>query len=112
MSQSSDRPGNHLLRAFSGDDFALIESGLEPVDLTLRQVIEEPHRPIEHVYFVESGLLSVVASGGGEDRIEVGLIGWEGINGLPLIMGDDRSPYNTFVQIAGHARRLKAGLFR
>ena len=106
------RPANHLLRAFSGDDFALIEPHLEPVALKLRQVIEEPHKPIEHVCFVESGLLSVVASAGGEHRIEVGLIGWEGVNGLPLIMGDDRSPYNTFVQIAGHARRLKAGLFR
>jgi CRP-like cAMP-binding protein len=112
VSPSSDRSGNYLLRAFSGDDFALIEPHLEPVALKLRQVIEEPHKPIEHIYFVESGLLSVVASAGGEHRIEVGLIGWEGVNGVPIIMGDDRSPYNTFVQIAGHARRLKAVLFR
>jgi CRP-like cAMP-binding protein len=114
MSQSSaaDRPANHLLRALTADDFALLKDHLEPVPLTLRQTIEEPHKPIQHVYFVEDGLMSVVASAGGEDKIEVGLIGWEGMSGIPLIMGDDRSPYHTFIQIAGRAQRMKADAFQ
>jgi CRP-like cAMP-binding protein len=113
MSQSSaaDRPVNHLLRALTADDFALLEAHLEPVALTLRQTIEEPHKPVRHVYFVEDGLMSVVASAGGEDKIEVGLIGWEGMSGIPVIMGDDRSPYHTFIQIAGRAQRMKADAF-
>jgi CRP-like cAMP-binding protein len=105
-SAAAGRPASHILRMLTADDFALLEAHLESVPLALRQAIEEPHKPIQHVYFVEDGLMSVVASSGGESRIEVGLIGWEGMSGVPVIMGDDRSPYRNFVQIAGRAQRI------
>ena len=110
MSQPSmaGRPANHLLRALTAEDFALLEDHLESVPLALHQKIEEPHKPIRHIYFVEDGLMSVVASAGGDERIEVGLIGWEGMSGIPIVMGDDRSPYQNFVQIAGRAQRIGA----
>ena len=42
---------------------------------------------------------------GEEERAEVGLVGREGITGLPIILGTDRSPNKSYVQIAGHAGR-------
>jgi CRP-like cAMP-binding protein len=53
---------NQLLTALAKSDLALIQSSLESVTLRGKQVLEVPSSPIEHVYFVESGLVSVVAT--------------------------------------------------
>lgn len=85
---------------------AKVEPLLEPVRLVLRQRIESPNKPIQHAYFVEDGVISVVATGPKRRAIEVGLIGWEGCSGLPHILGVARSPLDAYVQIEGHARRI------
>ena len=69
-------------------------------------MLEEPHEPIKHVYFMEAGLASVVASNG--YSIEVGIIGREGMTGLGIVMGDDRSTDKTFIQAAGSGLRMTA----
>ena len=52
---------NRLLAKMPASDFALLAPHLEMVSLKERQVVEVPGRPITHVYFVETGLVSVVA---------------------------------------------------
>jgi CRP-like cAMP-binding protein len=101
-------PTNRILSRLSEGDFALIEPHLKPVDLPLRKQIEVSRRPIEHVYFPDSGILSVVANGDDKRRIEVGLIGREGMSGLAIVMGSDRTPHQTFVQSAGRGWRIKS----
>jgi CRP-like cAMP-binding protein len=84
---------------------------LKSIDLPLRKELEHRHRPVEQVYFPESGFASVVANG--SDRsIEVGLIGRDGMTGLSIVMGADRPPNDTFVQMAGAAQRLNADALR
>jgi hypothetical protein len=63
--------------------------------------LEIRNRRIEHAYFLESGFASVVASGSKDRSIEIGLIGGEGMTGLAVLMGTDRTPYDTFVQLDG-----------
>jgi CRP-like cAMP-binding protein len=63
-------------------------------------------RPIEQVYFPDSGILSVVANGDNKQSIEVGLIGREDMTGMAVVMGADRSPHQTFVQSAGRALKI------
>ena len=75
-------------------------------------MLEEPNLPIQHVYFPESGLTSVVAHTKHDRRIEVGLIGWEGMSGLSIVMGNDRSPNETFIQAAGSGNRILANDLR
>ena len=70
---------------------ALLKLDLEPVELPLRYVLEEANKPIKHSYFIEYGLASIVAANG-HKRLEVGLIGCEGMTGLPIVLGNDRSP--------------------
>jgi CRP-like cAMP-binding protein len=102
--QSSIR--NRLITAMSPDDFSLLQSNLEPVSLTLGQIIVEPHKLIEHVYFPENALGSVVAITPKNERVEVAHIGKEGMSGKAVAYGLDRSPNLTLIQVAGPALRV------
>ena len=65
------------------------------------------NKRVEDVYFPESGVVSVVANG--EHSIEVGIIGREGMTGVALVLGDtEKSPYETYVQIAGNGQNISA----
>lgn len=99
--------GNQLLASLSADDFARLQPHLEPVSLALRQVLIEPNTPIEHAYFPEQGMSSVTNNSSG-GKIEVGVIGQEGMVGLPIVLGIDQTPYEHFMQIPGHGWRIAA----
>jgi CRP-like cAMP-binding protein len=100
--QSSLR--NQLLAGLSPEDFAP-QPHLEPVELALRRVLIEPNQPIEHVYFHERGYTSVTTNGHGS-KIEVGLIGREGMVGVPVALGVRTTPLQFFVQLAGDGLRM------
>jgi CRP-like cAMP-binding protein len=99
---------NRHLNKVSPNDLALLSPRLERVQLAVKDRLELPSQPIENAYFFESGLSSVVAIGKGDKRIEVGITGREGMTALMVVHGNDQSPYETFVQIAGEAMRLSA----
>ena len=109
--QLSTRFKNRILSKLSADDLALLKPDLEPVELPLRRVLETPDQPITHSYFIEYGLASIIASNK-HKKLEVGLIGCEGVTGLPIILGNDRSPNETFMQVAGHGVRVPAQKLR
>ncbi len=102
---------NRLLDVLSRADRGIL-AGLEPVALALRQVLEPAQGRIADVYFVTSGLVSVVATTGPRDSIEVGMIGHEGMTGLAVVLGDDRSANETVVQSVGTALRLSSAALR
>jgi len=97
---------NRILKGLSESDFALMSARLSSVDLPARRKLEMANRHIDHCYFMESGIASVVANGQGDRGIEIALIGREGVTGLPVIMGTDRWPNETLMQSAGVARRI------
>jgi CRP-like cAMP-binding protein len=99
---------NKVLAALSPEDFALVEPHLEPVSLDLRQMLEPANKPIKHSYFLNHGLASVIAIGKNGNRLEVGIIGREGMTGLPVVIGNDRSPNETFIQVQGDGSRINA----
>jgi CRP-like cAMP-binding protein len=97
--------GNRLLASLSSEDFATLQPHLEPVPLAVRQVLIEPNKAIEHIYFPEAGMASVTNNSSG-GKIEVGVVGREGMVGLPIVLGIDQTPYEHFMQIAGHGWRI------
>ena len=103
---------NRLLHKISLEDWDLIGPHLETVTLKDRQILEVPSKPITHAYFLEAGVASVVAVDAQDHRIEVGVIGFEGITGVPLIMGDNRSQHSTYMQIGGSGHRIAAEALR
>ena len=78
--RNSSPPRNQLLAAMSANDFASLEPHLQPVPMALLKDMERPNRRIETVYFMENGIASVVAVQPDETRVEVGLIGREGMS--------------------------------
>jgi CRP-like cAMP-binding protein len=82
-------------------DFSLLEPLLEPVPLPVRTCLAEPNKPVGHVYFLEQGIASVVASTPQGRRIELGMIGREGVTAMCVLLGADQSPNEFFVQTAG-----------
>jgi CRP-like cAMP-binding protein len=102
---------NRLLAKMSAQDLALVAPHLEDITLKERQVVEVPNKPITHVYFVEAGVVSVVAVNAEDHRIEVGVIGREGMTGSPLVFGDDRAQHSAYMQIGGNGKRIAAPAF-
>jgi len=96
-----------LLATLTPGDRDLLQPDLEPVPLEFRQWLIKAGEPIQHVYFPEHGIVSILADTS-QGRIEVGLIGPEGMAGLPVVLGIDRSPHGYMVQAAGEALRITA----
>ena len=112
LAARNDLPRNRLLAALSRDDRALLLPHLKPVALGLLKDIERPNRRIDTVYFMESGIASVVALQADETRVEVGLIGREGMSGIAVVLGGNQSPHSTYIQVAGEGQRMPANELR
>ena len=106
MDERANYPANRLLNILSPDDRQLFIPHLKPVQLKLRHTLEKANQPIEHVYFLEDGIASVVGDSKTFGQIEIGIIGKEGVTGPYAILGSDQSPYETFMQVAGSAFRI------
>jgi CRP-like cAMP-binding protein len=103
--------GNRLLQAMPRNDCEALQRHLSPVELPLRHKLEQPFQPIEHVYFVEDAIASVVAKYPERD-VEIGIVGCEGMTGSAIIMGATSSSHATYIQLAGDAHRMSSDSFR
>jgi len=103
---------NQLLGALPPDVLARLSSRLHPFTLTIKQTLAAPDMPVEAVYFVESGWISLLTSLDDGTQAEVGLIGREGMAGFSLLFGVDTSYVEAMVQGTGKALRMEAGTFR
>lgn len=106
---SPAQTSNRLLKLLHPGDFALLKAHLKPVDLPVRKRLEIRERSVETVYFLETGLASMVASAGADQHVEVGIIGCEGMTGHPVLLNDNQTPHDTFMQVGGSGWSLSAG---
>jgi CRP-like cAMP-binding protein len=102
---------NLLLAALSPSDLGLLQPHLQSIVMAVRYAIETPNVRIANVFFMEDGVASVVAVSSGQ-RIEVGLIGREGMTGTAIVLGNHRSPHETYIQVAGEGQRISAARLR
>ena len=104
-------PRNRLLAALPAEDLARLCPQLEPIDVKLHQVLHAANEPITAVYFPKAGmvsLVSVLTTGG---AAEMGIVGSEGMVGVPLLLGGDSSAVEAICQGPGPMLRLQADLF-
>jgi CRP-like cAMP-binding protein len=102
-------PGNRLLSGLSPEDLALLTPHLTRVSFAVGDFITRAGAPIESVCFLEQGIAGVLDSLDDDRRYAVGLLGAEGYIGWPLLMGDDRSPYDVTMRAEqGQALRIPA----
>jgi CRP-like cAMP-binding protein len=103
---------NRLLAALPPDGFAALAPALRLVELDFKQTLHRPDRPIEAAYFVESGMVSMLAPLHEGQTMEVGIVGREGLVGLPVVLGADRTTTEALVQLQGAALRVRAAELR
>jgi CRP-like cAMP-binding protein len=99
MSQSSTR--NILLQTMSAQDYARLEPHLTRIALPVRFQLHAAGQAIDHVFFPEDGIVSIVAVTLDGQSCEVGLFGREGMSETATVLGTDHSPYEAYVQSAG-----------
>ena len=103
---------NGLLAALPPEDLARLRPSIRPVELPLDQTLYPADGAIEAVLFPESGMVSLLATLEDGEQVEVGIAGSEGLIGLPLVFGDDRSLVEARVQMEGTALRMDAAALR
>jgi len=101
---------NSLLGALPRGKSRGLRPGLELVTLTFGDVLLQPGEPITHVFFPDNSVVSLLTEEG-KRAVEVGLVGHEGMVGIPLALGVDVSPVRAVVQGTGTALRMKKSSF-
>ncbi len=103
---------NRLLASLSADDFGALAPHLRRVDMAFRSTLHAAGEPIAAAIFPDSGYASMLATLADGDAAEVGMIGREGLVGLPLVFGTDRSSVEAMVQAPGSCLQVPADVFQ
>ncbi len=103
---------NRLLAALPRKDYRELLPFLEPIKLAFQEVLYEPRTRIRHVYFPIDCFVSMLTTVDTDHAAEVGLVGSEGMVGLPVALGAAVSPFRAVVQGGGTAMRMKVADFR
>jgi CRP-like cAMP-binding protein len=103
---------NRLLAALPVRDRQRLLAECETVELKFTEVLYEPGMRLERVYLPLRGFISLIMPVDDASALEVGLVGNEGMFGIPLVLGVDVSPVRAVVQGAGSALRMEAAPFR
>ena len=97
---------NRVLAALPKDELARLTPYLSPVTLKIRDQLLDGHA--DHAYFLEDGLASVVLTLADGATVEVGVVGIDGVVGLPILLGAENMPGETFIQVEGSGFRIEA----
>jgi CRP-like cAMP-binding protein len=99
---------NKLLAGLNPGSLALLAPHLQRVFLRQRQVLVEPQVPVREVFFIETGVASVISRIKQDRGSEITMVGCMGVVGLPAVLGTCTSPFRCVVQIPGLALRMSA----
>lgn len=105
-------PRNRILAALPPEELARLAPHLEHVMTEVRQLVFDVDRPIEHVYFPEAAVISILGVMADGTAVETATVGREGMVGLPVFLGTDRTSAQAFTQVSGPAYRMSAAAFR
>jgi CRP-like cAMP-binding protein len=103
---------NRVLASIPSKEYQRLRTQLEPVTLKFGQVLYEPNEIIRHVYFPIDCLISLLTAVDKRRTLEVGMVGREGMAGMPFILGIGVSGVRALVQGGGKAWRAAAAPFR
>jgi CRP-like cAMP-binding protein len=99
---------NRILAGLTRSELALLQRHLSPLDMPTKMVLQSAGEPSEYAYFPETGIASMVSALRDGTTVEVGLIGREGVVGLPGVMGGESLPFECFIQVPGKGYRMKS----
>jgi len=111
VNAANPKVANSLLAALPGKNYRRLRSGLEQVELEFGDVLYEAGQKIRHVYFPGNSLVSLLTVVDHRMALEVGMVGREGMVGVPLALGAQVSPVRALVQGGGTAMRMESARF-
>ena len=110
-STSGSSGRNRLLAALTPADFSLLASKLKNISLSQGELLQEAGEPIKHVYFPQSGMISLLTVMQNGSAVETATVGREGAMGAMSGLGSRIAPYRAVVRIEGAASRIAAAPF-
>ena len=111
MISLSNWPRNRLLLALPAADLERLMPEFEQVSCQRSQVLMDADSPLDHVFFPDIGVVSVVAVYADGSIIEMATIGREGCTSIQAVFGADKSSVRLLVQIPGSATRMARAAF-
>jgi len=111
MNDSSNWPRNRLLRALSSRNLKRLMPDLEYIRCQRADVLMNADSPLDHLFFPDSGVVSVLAVYANGTVIEMATIGREGCSGVQAAFGAKRSSVQLLVQIPGSAAKMPRAAF-
>ncbi|WP_277811835.1 Crp/Fnr family transcriptional regulator [Chromohalobacter canadensis] len=106
MTESLSLEKNHLLAALPSEVKQRLSPCLEPVQLSLGQVLHEAGGALSHVYFPSDAIVSLLYVTENGASAEIAVVGNEGLVGIAVFMGGESTTSRAIVQSAGQALRL------
>lgn len=103
---------NRILNALTRAEYERIAHHLEPVNLSLGEILYHPDQPINYVYFPNYVTVSIVSSFEDGGSVEVGMVGNEGMFGVNVFLGSVSTPLQAVVQQPGDGLRMRAGVLK
>ena len=111
MNATSNWPRNRLLLALPARNLKRLMPDLEHIPCQRGQVLMDADSSLDHIYFPDSGVVSVVAVYANGSIIEMATIGREGCTGVNAVLGAKISSARLFVQLPGTAARMSRAAF-
>lgn len=102
---------NRILCSISDAEFQQLQPCLEFVEIPQRRFLHQRSKRLNSAYFINNGVASLIITGKRGRSVEVGVVGCEGLTGMPLVAGVHRPSYSAIMQIEGSAFRLKDEVF-
>ena len=103
---------NRLLATLQKNEYKRLLPSLKTVNLILGEELYEPGEAIKYIYFPNNSIISLISEVSGTAWLEVGMVGNEGMAGLPVFMGVSSSSTRALVQGSGTAMRMSSAAVR
>lgn len=103
---------NRILESLPAEEYERLAPHLEEIRMKLGDIISRPDEEIEYVHFPKRGIISVCAVMQDGSQVEAGVIGNEGMCGLPVLFDTKTVPLQSMVQIPDGAVRMNSEAFK
>ena len=112
MLKALPKPVNRLLASLPEAEYQRLVPHLESVPLPLKQVLYKRGESIEYVYFPHHAIVSLISTTEEGSNVEIGIVGSDGVTGIPDILGDSIATITAIVQREDSGMRMEASLLK
>jgi CRP-like cAMP-binding protein len=103
---------NFILASLPEEELENLTPAMQIANMTPEDLIYRTNQTVEFVYFPTTAMLSWIATTSEGERVEVGVVGWEGMVGVPEMLGYKVAPFTVEVELPGEVVRIRADVFR